>query len=134
MPLFTSLVHGAQVHEADIVKSLPLPVGQLSEDAIESAHKEYKTLKQYHSRKTSRINTNTDIFNLMLISLNPVVTNIQKKPRKNQTKFNEVVSGMFRLPSFCAGEGDDDNDYYGDDGYNGDGEKVDNDDVDMDAE
>jgi hypothetical protein len=64
----SATVHKLLVHGADIIKSLPLPVGQLSKDVIESAHKEYKTLRKYHSRKSFRINTNIDIFNRMLIS------------------------------------------------------------------
>ena len=127
----SATVHKLLIHGADIIKSLPLPVGQLSEDVIESAHKEYKTLRQYHSRKTSRINTNTDIFNWMLMSSDPIVTNTRKKPKKNETKFNEVVLGMLRLPSFCTGDDDDDDD---DDGDGGDDEEVDNDDKDMDVE
>jgi len=127
----SATVHKLLLHGADIIKSLPLPVGQLSEDVIESAHKEYKILRQYHSRKTSRINTNTDIFNWMLVSSDPVVTNTRKKPKKNQTKFNQVVLGMLRLPSFCAGDDDDSDD---DDYDGGDNEKVNNDDEDMDVE
>jgi len=64
----SATVHKLLINGADIIKSLPLPIAQLSEDVIESAHKDYKTLRQYHSRKYSRINTNTDIFNWMLIS------------------------------------------------------------------
>lgn len=75
-------VHKILIHGADIIKSLPLPVGQLSEDVIEASHKEYKNLRQYHSRKTSRANTNSDIFNWMLVSSDPVVTDNRKKAKK----------------------------------------------------
>ena len=110
-------VHKLLIHGADIIKSLPLPVGQLSEDVIETGHKEYKQLRQYHSRKTSRINTSNDIFNSMLVSSDPIVTSKRKKPNKNKTQFNEVVLSMLRLPTFCDGndkgngdQGSDDDD------------------------
>lgn len=35
----SATVHKLLIHGADIIKSLPLPVGQLSEDVIESAIK-----------------------------------------------------------------------------------------------
>lgn len=75
----SATVHKLLIHGADIIKSLPLPVGQLSEDVLEADHKEYKKLRQYYSRKTSRVNTNTDIFNWMLVSSDPLVTCKRKK-------------------------------------------------------
>lgn len=79
-------VHKLLIHGADIIKSLPLPIGCLSEDVIESRHKDYKILRQNHSRKTSRINTNTGIFNWMLVSSDPIVTN--KRKNLNKIKYN----------------------------------------------
>ncbi|KAF2887778.1 hypothetical protein ILUMI_18395 [Ignelater luminosus] len=35
-------VHKLLIHGGDIIKSLPLPVGQLSEDVLEVSHKDYK--------------------------------------------------------------------------------------------
>lgn len=100
-------VHKLLIHGADIIKSLPLPVGQLSEDVIEVGHKDYKKFRQYYSRKTSRINTNTDIFNWMMVSSDPIVTNKRKKPKKNRTQFNEVVLSMLRLPTFYGDDEDE---------------------------
>lgn len=78
----SATVHKILFHGADIIKSLPLPVGQLSEDVIEASHKEYKNLRQYHSRKFSRANTNSDIFNWMLVSSDPVLADKRKKAKK----------------------------------------------------
>lgn len=78
----SATVHKLLIHGADIIKSLLLPVGQLSEDVIEASHKDYKKLRQYHSRKTSRVNINCDIFNWMLVYSDPVVTHNRKKDKK----------------------------------------------------
>ncbi|KAG8179246.1 hypothetical protein JTE90_004074 [Oedothorax gibbosus] len=59
----STTVHKLLIHGSDIMNSLPLPLGQLSEDVLEASHKLYKNLRLFHSRKTSRINTNTDILN-----------------------------------------------------------------------
>lgn len=95
-------VHKLLIHGANIIKSLPLLIGCLSEDVIETRHKSYKILRQNHSIKTLRINTNTDIFNWMLVSSDPVVTNKRKKPKQNKIKFNEVVLSMLRLSNSCT--------------------------------
>lgn len=41
----SATVHKLLIHGGHIIKSLPLPVRQLSEDVIESAYKDYKTLR-----------------------------------------------------------------------------------------
>uniref|UniRef100_A0A6P7GJF5 Uncharacterized protein LOC114337613 n=1 Tax=Diabrotica virgifera virgifera TaxID=50390 RepID=A0A6P7GJF5_DIAVI len=97
-------VHKILFHGADIIKSLPLPVGQMSEDVLEASQKSYKNLRQFHSRKTSRLNTNADIFNWMLISSDPVITNTRKRPKKEASTYNEVVRSMLRMPVFLASD------------------------------
>ncbi|KAG5894747.1 hypothetical protein JTB14_032637 [Gonioctena quinquepunctata] len=56
-------VHKLSTHGTDIIKSSPLPIGQLTDDVIEAGHGDFGKLRQFHSRKTSRINTNNDVFN-----------------------------------------------------------------------
>ena len=51
----TASVHKFLIHGADIILSLPLPIGQLSEDVLEATQKEYISARTYRSRKTSRI-------------------------------------------------------------------------------
>lgn len=103
-------LHKILIHGADIIKSLPLPLGQLSEDVLEASHKSYKKLRQYHSRKTSRIDTNTDILNWMLIISDPVISSHRKKTKKNSENFNEIVKGMLRMPHLLYEEIDEDDD------------------------
>lgn len=95
-------VHKILIHGADIIKSMTLPVGLLSEDVIETSHKssqgcEYATISL---PKMSRINTNSDILHWMFISSVPVVTSRREKPKRKGEKFNDVVVGMLRMPTF----------------------------------
>ena len=60
-------VHKLLIHGINIIKYLLLPEGQLSEDVIEIDHKDHKKIKTNHSKKTSRIDTNSDIFDSMQI-------------------------------------------------------------------
>lgn len=118
-------VHKLLIHGADIIKSLPLPVGQLTEDVIEKGHKDYKYLRQYHSRRTSRINTNIDIFNWMLVYSDPVVTDNRKRAKTNKKPFSAVVLGMLRLPSFCGGDAGDNGEEESDNNDSDDNNNVD---------
>lgn len=81
----SATVHKILIHGADIIESLLLPVGQLSEDVLEASHKAYKTIRLHHSRKTARVHTNTDILHMLLISSDPVISSYPKsntKPKK----------------------------------------------------
>ena len=53
-------VHKLLIHGADISKEAILPVGQLSEDALESRNKDIRKLRLHNTRKISREATNED--------------------------------------------------------------------------
>ncbi|CAH1106073.1 unnamed protein product [Psylliodes chrysocephalus] len=44
-----SSVHKILIHGADVINSLILPIGQLSEEALEARHKECRYYRQYNS-------------------------------------------------------------------------------------
>ena len=94
-------VHKILIHGADIIESLPLPIGQLSEDVLEASQKDYKMARTFHSRKTSRENTNADILNWLLISSDPIISSKRKISRKkNSNPFPVEVIDMFEMPDF----------------------------------
>lgn len=70
----STTVHKIFLHGHAIVSHSPLPIGQLSEEALEARNKDFKLYREHFSRKTSRLDTMTDIFNRMLISSDPVIT------------------------------------------------------------
>lgn len=96
-------VHKVLIHGHEIINSLPLPVGQLTEDVLEASHKQYKMIRLFHSRKTSRINTNTDIINMMLLSSDPVISALRKKLVKKRKPFCQEVIDMLDIPDFLKG-------------------------------
>ncbi|CAH2093577.1 unnamed protein product [Euphydryas editha] len=73
-------VHKLLIHSSDIIESVPLPMGQLSEDVLEASQKEYKNIRLMHSRKTSRVNTNTDILHWLCFNSDPLIS--QHRPVK----------------------------------------------------
>lgn len=67
-------IHNILIHGSLIIKNALVPIGQLSEEAQEASNKNYNRFRENHSRKSSRIHTNTDIFNFLLVSSDPLIT------------------------------------------------------------
>lgn len=74
----TSL-HKVLIHGGQVIKYISLPIGQLSEEAAESTNKDFKRCRQSHPRKCSRVSTNEDIIHALLISSDPLITNLRPK-------------------------------------------------------
>lgn len=91
-------IHKILIHGGDIIKSSPVPIGQLSEEAQEARNKEYRRYREYHSRKMSRIETNTDVFHNLLISSNPLITSLRKLKLSKKKKL--VPETLNLLKSF----------------------------------
>jgi hypothetical protein len=80
------------VHGADIIYGAILPIGQLSEEAQASRHKDLKSFRRSHSRKMSRSSTNEDISNLLLVSSDPLISSLSDLPKKgHQDIFAEAL-------------------------------------------
>ena len=81
-------LHKFLIHEADIISSALLPIGQLTEEAQEACNKDFKRYREHNSRKCSRVKSNQDIFHLLLLSSDPILTS-KRKQLKNLPK--EVI-------------------------------------------
>lgn len=53
-----------------------LAIGELSEEAAESNNKNIKLFRLNHTRKMSRVLTNTDLMNKLLLNSDPFVTSL----------------------------------------------------------
>ena len=69
-----SSVHKILVHGCEIIESFSLPIGQLSEDALEARHKEVRKYRLFHTRKSSRINSNIDLLKRLLLTSEPLIS------------------------------------------------------------
>lgn len=87
-------VHKVLCHGKDIIASCILPIGQLSEEAQEARNKDCRKYRDLFTRKTSRIDTNTDLFNRLLISSDPYIASLRKAPK---TKHSEVTPEVLEL-------------------------------------
>jgi hypothetical protein len=80
-------VHKILVHGSRAKQLAPFPIGILSEEAQEAQNKDYIRFRRQNTRKTSRIDINTDIFHMFLISSDHLITskstqNVKKKNNK----------------------------------------------------
>lgn len=67
-------IHKILVHGSRAIQLASFPIGTLSEEAQEARNKDYIRFRRQNTRKTSRIDTNTDILHMFLISSDPLIT------------------------------------------------------------
>ena len=67
------IVHKLLIHGSAIAKEAALPIGQLSEEAMEVRNKDIGRFREHHTRKFSRIATNEDLFKRLLLNSDPMI-------------------------------------------------------------
>ncbi|XP_044572242.1 uncharacterized protein LOC123257406 [Drosophila ananassae] len=86
-----SSVHKILIHAPDVIKYALVSIGELSEEAAESRNKDVKKYRLNHTRKTSRIATNRDLINRLLLTSDPFITGQRKLPSKCKTILSKSV-------------------------------------------
>lgn len=87
-------VHKILFHGRDIIATCVHPIGQLSEDAQEARNKHNRKFRELFTRKTSRIDTNTDLINRLLVSSDPVISSLRAPPK---TKHGQITREVCEL-------------------------------------
>lgn len=105
-------MHKYLIHGPEIISCALLPIGQLSEEAQEARNKDFKRYREHNSRKCNRSKSNTDIFNLFLVSSDPVITS-KRKIKKNKhenipVEALQLLKVSFPFDSLSSGEEEED--------------------------
>lgn len=79
-----SFLHKVLLHDAEIMESLVIPIGQTSEDVIESRHKEMKRARENSTRKKSRQDTNEDLIHFLLVTSDPYISSLRTTMLKKE--------------------------------------------------
>lgn len=79
-----SSLHKPLMHGYKIIKSQIVPIGQLSEEAQEAKNKDFKRWRENNTRKTSRVDTNTDLIHYLLVSADLYISSLRKEFPKSQ--------------------------------------------------
>jgi len=79
-------VHKVLLHGPAIIKNCLVSIGELSEEAAEVKNKDIKLYTLNHTRKMSRVLTNTDLLNSLLLSSDPFIAGQRKLQCKPKSK------------------------------------------------
>lgn len=79
-------VHKILVHSAEVIKTCIVPIGQISEESQEARNKDCRRFREHHTRKQSRISTNRDMLNMLIITSDLVINSFREFPNKKPDK------------------------------------------------
>ena len=66
-------VHKVLIHGAKVIENASLPIGQFAEEAEEANNKIFKRIREFNTRKISRMATNEDLGHKLLIMTDPYI-------------------------------------------------------------
>lgn len=92
-------VHKILIHSTEVIKAALLPIGQLSEEAQEARNKDFRRFREHHTRKRSRISTNRDLLNMLIITSDPLINSLREIPKKKSNKLCPEVLKLLVSPS-----------------------------------
>lgn len=96
-------VHKILIHGPEIIKSCILPIGQMSEEALEARNKDCRRYRKYNTRKISRWHTNRDLLSMLLVSSDPIISSLRVSARnKHTTNLCSEVLALLANPSALA--------------------------------
>lgn len=87
----TPTLHKVLVHGTTIIKHALLPIGQLSEEAAEARNKHFRSYRQNFARKFSRELCNKDVLNRLLLTSDPYLSSMRKRPQKNLSLLHQKL-------------------------------------------
>nr|XP_047130034.1 uncharacterized protein LOC124809977 [Hydra vulgaris] len=70
-------IHKMLIHAPSVVDYMTLPIGLLSEEAIEARNKDFKKYREHFTRKCDRIKCNEDLFKRLFYSSDPVISSLR---------------------------------------------------------
>lgn len=82
-------VHKVLWHGSEVIRSFLVPIGQLSEEALEAGNKIIRNFREFHARKTSRKDNLRDILNRLLVASDPLITSHRILKEKKHLEFSE---------------------------------------------
>lgn len=81
------------IHGTDVIQPALLPIGELSEEAQEAKNKDIRRFREHHTRKSSKIKNNEDLFKRLLLSSDPYLSSFHPNPEKKRNVMEpEVLS------------------------------------------
>ena len=97
-------VHKLLIHAPTVSAGMLLPLGAMSEEAQEARNKDFKAIREHHSRQMSRVQSNTDLVHRLLETSDPLISLLRMRRLKTPTtpatdQFPPEVLALLRAPS-----------------------------------
>lgn len=86
------------------MKNYSVPIGLLSEEPIEANHKLIKQFRLNHARKTSRLDSNRDVFHRLLLNSDPLVSSQRIVVKKKSEQMPNDLKNLLVLDNDSASE------------------------------
>lgn len=93
----TLTVHKILIHDASVIETALVPIGQLSEEAAEIRNKHFRLYHQNFAMKFSREACNFDVIDKLLCSSDPLLSSMRPAPRKKSKQFSKEALEMLLL-------------------------------------
>ena len=84
-------LHKILIHGWQVVDEMVLPIGMMSEEALEARNKDFKKFRGFFSRKCSRLKTNEDLLRRFMCSSDPVISALRSPKHPKNENFPDGV-------------------------------------------
>lgn len=91
-------MHKMLMHGSQVIESLCMSVGHASEEGIEGTHKILRSAREHHTCKRSRVRSNTDLINWLLLISDPVLAGFRKKSAHTLKQLPSEVLQLLKSP------------------------------------
>lgn len=92
-------VHKLLIHSTEVIKTAIVPIGQLSEEAQEARNKDCRRFREHNTRKCSRLATNRDLLNMLILTSDPLINSLREVPKKKSNKLCAEVLKLIIAPT-----------------------------------
>lgn len=90
-------VHKILFHASAVIAHFLLPIGLLSEEAQEARNKDIKRYRENFTRKFCREKCIRDVFNRLLITSDPLISSLRKRPQKKNKNLPQEVINLLKI-------------------------------------
>lgn len=95
-------VHKILIHGIDFIKYSTIPIGMLSEEALESSHKIIRNARLRHTRKRSRVDCNKDLIVYLIIQSEPSISIHSQKKLIKKCELDDLKNYVIESENFTT--------------------------------
>ena len=90
-------VHRLLMHGGLVIEEALLPIGALSEEALETCNKLLEDARRHHERLFDRTANNLDVMHMLLALSDPYLNSLIIEPKKKRLELRDEVKALLRV-------------------------------------